>query len=107
MYIQKMIKAALVCTMFALASCGATDTATTTTTPAANSSAPAANTVVVANTGSMTVTVNDAYGFPYKGAIVSIGNTGANSLTTDATGKAMFNGLTAGAVDVHVFDTVN
>ncbi|MDQ7001449.1 MAG: hypothetical protein Q9N02_02030, partial [Ghiorsea sp.] len=99
MKMKDLIKAAGLCMALALASCGGSDTTSTTPT----STTP----TVVANTGTMTVTVNDAYGFPYQGAIVSIGNSGAISSATDTAGKAVFNGLASGAVDVHVFDTVN
>ncbi|MDQ7058360.1 MAG: hypothetical protein Q9N62_07955 [Ghiorsea sp.] len=103
MKIKYLIKAASLCMALALASCGGSSTgiptASTPTAPLADPTLPAGspvNTVVTPNTGSMTINTS-------PNNVVSIGASGTNFKAADATGKAVFTGLTPGAVDVHVF----
>ncbi len=87
----KLLKTGLLVAVLGLASCGGdsgTTSSTTGTTPA--------TTVVAANTGTVTVTT-------VAGNTVSIGASGNNAKVADVTGKAVFTGLTPGAVDVHIF----
>ncbi len=85
----KLFKIGLICAAISLASCGGGGDSGTTS---------GGTTGVSANTGTVTVTT-------LPGNVVSIGASGTNFKTADATGKAVFTGLPAGAVDVHVFST--
>lgn len=87
----KLLKIGLLVAALGLASCGG-DSGTTSSTTGTT----AATTVVAANTGTVTVTTA-------PNNVVSIGASGTNFKTADATGKAVFTGLPAGAVDVHIF----
>ncbi len=88
MKITSIFKVVGLCAVLTLASCGGDSGTAAPTT--------ASGTTVAPNTG--TVTVNTA-----PNNVVSIGASGTNFKTADATGKAVFTGLTPGAVDVHVF----
>ncbi len=87
----KLLKIGLLVAALGLASCGG-DSGTTSSTAGTT----AATTVVAPNTGTVTVTTA-------PNNVVSIGASGTNFKTADATGKAVFTGLPAGAVDVHIF----
>jgi len=91
---SKLLKIGLLCAALGLASCssgGSDSTSSGTTT----GSTPG-TTTVAPNTGTVTVTTA-------PNNVVSIGASGTNAKVADATGKAVFTGLTPGAVDVHVF----
>ncbi|MDQ7058426.1 MAG: hypothetical protein Q9N62_08300 [Ghiorsea sp.] len=92
----KLLKIGLLCTALGLASCGGDSATTASSSNTTTIGSTAATTTVATNTG--TVTVNTA-----PNNVVSIGASGTNFKTADATGKAVFSGLAAGAVDVHIF----
>ncbi len=87
----KLFKISLICAAMGLASCGGGGGSSASSTTSTTN-----QTQVTPNTGTVTVTT-------LPGNVVSIGASGTNFKTADATGKAVFTGLTPGAVDVHVF----
>ena len=92
----KLLKIGLLCAALGLASCGGDSGTTAGTATGTTAATTAATTTAVANTGTVTVTTA-------PNNVVSIGASGTNFKTADATGKAVFTGLPAGAVDIHVF----
>jgi len=88
----KLLKTGLLVAALGLASCGG-DTGTTSNTTAVTTPS---TTVVAENKGTVTVTTA-------AGNTVSIGASGTNAKVADPAGKAVFTGLTPGAVDVHIF----
>ena len=88
----KLLKTGLLVAALGLASCGGDSG----TTPSTTAGTTAGTTVVAPNTGTITV-------MTLPNNVVSIGASGTNFKTADATGKAVFTGLPAGAVDVHIF----